>query len=86
MALKKECQNQSAMSAKDGGICSENYQLFVIHFQNYLASQGKKRKKETATSTASQVALVVKNPPAKAGDMRCRFSPWAGKISWRREW
>ena len=28
----------------------------------------------------SQVALVVKNPPAKAGDMRRRFHPWVGKI------
>ena len=85
MALKKECQNQSAMSAKDGGICSEAIdQPFVIHFQNYLASQGRKKKK--ATSMASQVALVVKNLPADAGDMRCRFNPWVGKISWRRKW
>ena len=29
---------------------------------------------------ASQVTLVVKNLPAKAGD------PWLGKISWRRKW
>ena len=35
---------------------------------------------------ASQVALVVKNPPANAGDMRNRFDPWAGKIPWRRAW
>ena len=28
---------------------------------------------------ASQVALVVKNPPA-------RFDPWVRKIPWRREW
>ena len=29
----------------------------------------------------SQVALVVKNPPAKAGDFkRYRFDPWVGKI------
>ena len=32
----------------------------------------------------SQVALVVKNLPANAGDMRCRFNPRVGKISWRR--
>ena len=34
---------------------------------------------------ASQVALVVKNLPAIA--VRCKrqgFSPWAGKIPWRR--
>ena len=29
---------------------------------------------------ASQVALVIKNPPANAGDMRCEFDPWVGKI------
>ena len=27
-----------------------------------------------------------KNPPANAGDMRCRFDPWVGKIPWRRAW
>ena len=27
-----------------------------------------------------------KNLPAKAGDVRCRFSPWLGKIPWRRKW
>ena len=36
---------------------------------------------------ASQVALVVKNPPANAGDiMRHWFDPWVGKILWRRAW
>ena len=34
----------------------------------------------------SQVAPVVKNPPANAGDMRCGFDPWVGKIPWRRAW
>ena len=30
---------------------------------------------------ASQVALVVKNPPANAGKCkRCGFDPWDGKI------
>ena len=28
--------------------------------------------------------LVVKNPPASAGD--ARFDPWVGKIPWRRKW
>ena len=28
---------------------------------------------------------LVKNPPANAGDARCEFDPWVGKISWRRE-
>ena len=31
--------------------------------------------------------LVVKNLPANAGDIRRhRFSPWVGKIPWRRAW
>ena len=36
--------------------------------------------------TASQVALMVKNPPASAGDKRRKFDPWVGKILWRRAW
>ena len=32
------------------------------------------------------MVLVVKNPPANAGDMRHRFGPWVGKIPWRRAW
>ena len=32
----------------------------------------------------SQVALVVKSPPASAGDVRHRFDPWVGKMPWRR--
>jgi len=33
---------------------------------------------------AFQVALVVKNPPASAGDIRdTGFFPWVGKIPWR---
>ena len=36
---------------------------------------------------ASQVVLVVKNPPGNAGDMtRHGFHPWVWKIPWRREW
>ena len=34
----------------------------------------------------SQVALVIKNSSANAGDLRGEFHPWAGKIAWRREW
>ena len=31
------------------------------------------------------MALVVKNPPFNAGDVkRPRFNPWIGKIPWRR--
>ena len=35
----------------------------------------------------SQVVLLAKNPPVNAG--RCKrhgFSPWVGKIPWRRAW
>ena len=35
---------------------------------------------------ASQVVLVVKNPPANAGDIRCRFDPYVRKILLRRAW
>ena len=34
---------------------------------------------------ASQVALVVKNLPADARDLR-DLNPWVGKISWRWAW
>ena len=37
-------------------------------------------------SVSFQVALVVQNPAANAGDMRCGFDPWVGKIPWRRVW
>ena len=29
---------------------------------------------------------MVKNLPANAGDKRCGFDPWVGKIPWRRKW
>jgi len=33
------------------------------------------------------VALVVKNPPANAGDIRdVGFDPWVRKIPWRSSW
>ena len=32
----------------------------------------------------SQMALVVKNLPANAGDLRDADLPWVGKIPWRR--
>ena len=36
---------------------------------------------------ASQVALVVKNPPTNAGDARdVGWDPWVGKTPWRRKW
>jgi len=36
---------------------------------------------------ASQMALMVNNLPANAGDhKRCRFDPWIRKIPCRRAW
>ena len=29
---------------------------------------------------------MVKNPLANAGDMRCGFDLWVGKIPWSRKW
>ena len=43
-------------------------------------------KEEYAEIWASQVALVVKNPPTNAGNMRCKFDPWVWKIPWKRAW
>ena len=34
----------------------------------------------------NQVALVVKNPLANAGDLRHGFNPLVGKLPWRRKW
>ena len=36
---------------------------------------------------APQMALVVKNPPTNAGDLRdTGFHPRVGKIPWRKKW
>ena len=32
-----------------------------------------------------QVVLAVKNPPVSAGDVRCGFNPWVGKIPLEKE-
>ena len=32
------------------------------------------------------MALVVKNPPTKAGDVRDTVDPWVGNNPWRRAW
>ena len=42
---------------------------------------------EQAKAEASQVAPVVKNPPANEDrHKRYRFNSWVGKIPWRRAW
>ena len=71
-----------------------------MEFKNQLVQ--KKAEKENKSQTrqtenkqqdgrfefrASQAALAVKKPSARAGRCkRCRFSPWVGKIPWRRIW
>ena len=38
-----------------------------------------------AIAFSAQVALVVKKPPANAGDiMNCKFEPWVREFPWRR--
>ena len=47
----------------------------------------KKPKSSGGGTHDSPQALVVKNPPASAGDVkRHKFDPWVGKIPWRRAW
>ena len=43
------------------------------------------REGATGEESAS-FTLVINNPLANAGDMRCRFNPWVRKIPWRRKW
>ena len=57
--------------------------LSLLKSPDYLV---KSLVKGTTATGASQAALAVKNPPATAGDMRCGFDPWVGKIPWRRKW
>ena len=35
---------------------------------------------------ASQVMLGINKPTDNSGDIRDRFSPWVGKIPWKRTW
>ena len=45
------------------------------------------RQKDLILSSEAQVALVVKNPSADAGNVkRLGFSPWVREIPWRRKW
>ena len=49
--------------------------------------QGQPSWTQVLDSVASQVALVVKNPPADAGDRKSWGSnPWVRKVPWRRKW
>ena len=52
--------------------------------QPYLPCAGP----QSLAGRASQLALVVKNPPANTGDRckRLRFDLWVRTIPWRRKW
>ena len=55
------------------------YFIFFSCFRSYFI--------DALQNTASQVFLVVKNPPANAGRHKSpRFNPWVRKIPWRRKW
>ena len=60
--------------------------MLVLYFLLKLLSPIPQKTVGLRSLRSSQVALVVKNPSAKACDVRDGFTPWAGKISWRRAW
>ena len=73
-------------------ICSCRKILGTSSFHNPLSRApgregiGEETRSVRVSRGASQVALVVKNPPTNAEDVRLQFDPWVGKISWRRAW
>ena len=62
--------------------------LCKIHLKTYGLTQTSSLEKHSLIQKqASQVVLVVKNPPASGGDgKRPGVDPWVGKITWRRKW
>ena len=68
--------------------------LFSVLFSRWILKDKLLRKLKVSKELvhherlkwASQVVLVVKNLPTKAGDMRFSFDPCVGKILWRKAW
>ena len=61
--------------------------LVTIWLCSLLSSGVFRIESKWSQPLACQVALVVKNPPANAGDIRnVGFDSWVRKISWRRTW
>ena len=58
--------------------------MVTVHSENRVDLILHKYLEFSKKQMASQVALVVKNPPANAGD-RLKFNPWVEKIPWRRK-
>ena len=46
----------------------------------------RKSRSCVSNARAPQVVLVVKNLPARAGDVRRRYGRWVEKIPWRSTW
>ena len=57
-----------------------------VHTHIYVFNLTGNLRRIYCCNRASQAVLVVRNPPANVGDMRRGFSPWVGKIRWRRAW
>ena len=78
--------NPSVIFATIKAITSRGFQIWWWNFQ-VLSFGGQKKDLLSSISTeASQVALVVKNPPANAGDVRdMGLIPGSGRFPWRRE-
>ena len=61
------------------GVAKNWTQLSDFHFHCSLEPEHRNDYDD-----GSQVVLMVKDPPANAGDMRHRFNPWVRKIPWRK--
>ena len=63
------------------GVTKNQTQLSDFHFHCSLEPEHRNDYDD-----GSQVALMVKDPPANAGELRHRFNPWVRKIPWRKAW
>ena len=62
-------------------------QMFPQFHSAVTRGDGQTFEKGYTQGGSSQVALLVKNPPANAGRRkRCRFDSWVGNIPWRKKW
>ena len=58
----------------------------LTHWGHSRSVRAKVTRHLVPVPSTSQVALVVKNLSANAGDMRFWLDPWVGKIPWSRKW
>ena len=72
MTQMNRLKEKTCVCQDGGGKGGKDWELGISRHQLYMGSQ---------------VALVVKNLPANAGDVRHVVSiPWVGKNPWRRAW